>query len=689
MSEADEKTGLFGRLRRVLVGPPRDLRDRSLFHRISLVPLLAWIGLGADGLSSSAYGPEEAFRMVGEHHAYLAVGLAVMTATTVFIIAAAYSHIIEHFPQGGGGYVVATALLGPRVGVLSGCALLVDYVLTIAVSIASAGAALFSFVDPGWHGMKVPVDVAMIVTLVVLNLRGVRESVLALAPIFIVFAVTHFITIVGGVAAKLPELGTTVQNVSSGFHGGLSTLGLGGMILLFLHAYSMGGGTYTGIEATSNGMPILREPRVQTGKRTMLYMAISLAFTAGGLLVLYLLWHVPPYTEGKTTNAVLLQRMTAGIPGGQAFTLLTMLAAGALLIVGAQAGFVDGPRVLANMAVDSWMPHRFSQLSERLTTQNGILMMGVASLAVLLYAHGNVHQLVVLYSINVFMTFSLSMFGMLRRAVQLPRAAKGRVGHLLLFAVGFALCATILVITTVEKFHEGGWLTLVITGGLVMFCFWIRSHYQTVVAKLRELYAQLEKLPEYAKGTAGALDPKQATAAILVGGYGGLGIHTLMNIFRAFPGHFKNVIFLSVGVVDSGEFKGEQSVELLRARTEETLQKYAALANGLGMPAAWRYAVGPDVVEEAEKLCLGIAHDFPRVTFFAGKVIFQRESWYQPLLHNETGLALQKRLHWAGHVMVVLPAFQGRIPACKARLRILPVGLRGRLSVTCIRRGIL
>jgi len=656
MNQTEEKTGLFGRLRRVLVGPPRDLRDRSLFHRISLVPLLAWIGLGADGLSSSAYGPEEAFRMVGEHHAYLAVGLAVMTATTVFIIAAAYSHIIEHFPQGGGGYVVATSLLGPRVGVLSGCALLVDYVLTIAVSIASAGAALFSFVDPAWHGLKVPVDVAMIVALVVLNLRGVRESVLTLAPIFIVFAITHLITIVGGMAAKLPEFGTTVQSVSSGFGGGVSALGLGGMTLLFLHAYSMGGGTYTGLEAVSNGLPILREPRVHTGKRTMLYMAISLAFTAGGLLLLYLLWHVPPYTEGKTTNAVLLQRMTAGIPGGQAFTLLTMLAAGALLIVGAQAGFVDGPRVLANMAVDSWMPHRFSQLSERLTTQNGILMMGVASLAVLLYAHGNVHQLVVLYSINVFMTFSLSMFGMLRRAVQLPRAAKGRLGHFLLFAVGFALCATILVITTVEKFHEGGWLTLVMTGGLVAFCFWIRRHYQMVIAKLRELYAQLEKLPEYAKGSAGALDPKQATAAILVGGYGGLGIHTLMNIFRAFPGHFKNVVFLSVGVVDSGEFKGEQSVELLRRRTEETLQKYVELANGLGMPAAWRYAVGTDVVEEAEKLCLGIAHEFPRVTFFAGKVIFKRESWYQPLLHNETGLALQKRLHWAGHVMVVLPA---------------------------------
>jgi amino acid transporter len=655
MNQLDEQPELASRLRRILFGPPRDLQDRSLFHRMSLIPILAWIGLGADGLSSSAYGPEEAFRALGGH-SYLAIALAGLMAFTVFIIAAGYSRIIEHFPQGGGGYVVATSLLGSRAGVVSGCALLVDYVLTISVSIASAGAAIFSFVDPAWHFLKVPLDIIVIIALVVLNIRGVRESVLTLAPIFILFAITHLITIVGGIAVKLPEIGSDMSALGTDFRGGLSALGLGGMVLLFLHAYSLGGGTYTGIEAVSNGLPILREPKVQTGKRTMLYMAISLAFTAGGLLLLYLLWHIPPVTEGKTTNAVLLQQMTANIPGGQAFTLLTMLSAAALLVVGAQAGFVDGPRVLANMAVDSWMPHRFSQLSERLTTQNGIFMMGVASIAILLWAHGSVHSLVILYSINVFLTFSLSMFGMLRHSMQKHGSWRRRLGPVTLFSIAFLLCATILIITTREKFTEGGWLTLVITGGLVLFCFALRRHYQTVIQKLRELYSQLEKLPDYAKSTAGELDPDEPTAAILVGGYSGLGIHTLMNIFRAFPGHYKNVVFMSVGVLDSGEFKGENSVEALRARTEQTLQKYVDLARRLGIPSAWRYAVGTDVVEEAEKLCLSIATEFPRITFFAGKIIFKRESWYQPILHNETALALQKRLHWAGHVLVVMPA---------------------------------
>ena len=642
------------RLRQVLIGPPRDLHDRSLFHRLSLIPLLAWVGLGADGLSSSSYGPDEAFRTLGQHTS-LAVGLAVVTAATVFIIAAAYSRIIEHFPHGGGGYIVATHLLGPRLGVVSGCALLVDYVLTITVSIAAAGAAVFSFVGPEWQGLKVPLDFAAIVVLIILNIRGVRESVLALAPIFAVFAITHLVVIVGGICGHLPQVGETAHRVSADFHNGLAELGLGGMLLLFLHAYSLGAGTYTGLEAVSNGMTILREPRIHSGKRTMLYMAVSLAFTAGSLLLLYLLWDIRP-VENETMNAVLLKRMMQGWTGGAIFAFITIFSEGALLVVGAQAGFVDGPRVVANMAIDSWFPRHFATLSERLTNQNGILLMGGASLALLLYTHGNVRALVVLYSINVFVTFSLSMFGMLHHAIREEPRQRKRHRHIALFAVGFVVCVTILIVTTREKFREGAWLTLVITGSLVILCFVIKRHYRVVMQKLQELYAQLEKLDVHAKGTAGPIRQNEPTAAILVGGYGGLGIHTLMNAFRVFPGFYKNVVFLGVGVVDSGEFKGERAIDALRARTEETLQKYVKLAHGLGIPATYRLAIGTDVVEEAEKLCLAVAKEFPRVTFFAGKIIFQRETWYQALLHNETALTLQKRLHWNGYTTVILPA---------------------------------
>jgi amino acid transporter len=148
-----EPAGLGRRVKHLVFGKPRDLADTGLFHRLSLIPFLAWVGLGADGLSSSSYGPEEAYRALGEH-TFLALGLAALMVTTVLLISAAYSRIIEQFPSGGGGYVVATKLLGARAGVISGCALLVDYALTITTSIAAAGDALFSLAPVAWQPAK-------------------------------------------------------------------------------------------------------------------------------------------------------------------------------------------------------------------------------------------------------------------------------------------------------------------------------------------------------------------------------------------------------------------------------------------------------------------------------------------------------------------------------------------------------
>jgi hypothetical protein len=424
---------------------------------------------------------------------------------------------------------------------------------------------------------------------------------------------------------------------------------------VFLHAYSLGGGTYTGIEAVSNGLPVMREPRVETGKRTMVYMASSLAITVFGLLLCYMLWKVG-HVQGKTMNAVLVERVVSGLPLGGVFVVLTLLSEGMLLVVAAQTGFLGGPRVLAAMALDSWVPHRFSALSERLTAHNGILLMSGASLAALLYTRGNIHHLVVMYSINVFLTFSLSMLAMSRASIRGRRRRVHWKRRTLLFVVGFLLCGTILVITTREKFHQGGWITLAVTGSTVALCFAIRTHYRRVIVALSKLYAELENVTHGTHRTPSPLDPGKATAAVLVGSYGGLGIHTALNIFRAFPGHYHNLVFISVGVIDSGAFKGENAVELLRLQTEEALRRYVELAHSLGVAATYRYAIGTDAVEEAEKLCLAVTKEFRRTTFFAGKVIFERERWYQRLLHNETAFAIQKRLQWAGQTMVILPA---------------------------------
>jgi amino acid transporter len=643
------------RLRRALFGRPRDLGDRRLFHRLALVPFLAWVGLGADGLSSSAYGPEEAFKALGEQR-FLAIGLALLMATTVLLISAAYRRIIEEFPGGGGGYLVASKLLGPSAGVVSGSALLVDYVLTITTSLAAAGDALFSFLPPPWAGAKLPVEVVLTIGLTTLNIRGVRESVLALLPVFLLFLVTHALVIGGGLLLHAADLPATVGHVREGYRQGLSTVGAGGLLLLFIRAYSLGGGTYTGIEAVSNGVPVMREPKVATAKRTMIYMAASLAFTASGLLLCYLLFRIEP-APGRTMNAGLVQALVAGRPFGSTFLVLTLFSEAALLVVAAQAGFLDGPRVLANMAVDSWVPHGLSALSERLTTRNGIVLMGAAALAALLYTRGDVGHLIVMYSINVFLTFSLSMAAMLRFWMRQRRRRAEWGSRTALFGIALALCVTILVITVVEKFRAGGWLTVVVTSLVIALCFRVRAHYRLSTARSDALYRELGDLAEVTRSAAEprALDPSLPTAALLVASYGGLGIHTLLGIFRAFPGHYRQVVFISVGVVDSGEFKGEDALEELRRRTQETLDRYVALAAKLGVAAAGGMTLGTDVVETVEGLCRDVSREFPKATFFSGRLIFQRERWYQRLLHNETALAIQKRLQWAGRTMVLMP----------------------------------
>jgi amino acid transporter len=654
-----------GRLRRLLVGGPKDIHDPHVFHHISLIAFLAWVGLGADGLSSSAYGPDESFRALGQHH-YLAVMLAAATAVTVLVISVAYSQIIKRFPFGGGGYVVATKLLGSRWGVVSGSALLVDYVLTISTSIASGADQMFSVLPVAWHPWKLAVEATVIGILVVMNLRGVKESVTVLAPIFLFFLLTHVIWLVGGIGSHLGEIPAVAHEVRSGFSAGLATVGLAGMFSIFLRAYSMGAGTYTGIEAVSNGLQIMREPKVHTAQRTMVYMSVSLAVTAGGILLLYMLFRVSP-VEGQTMNAIGIKAFAGGwrpwgLPAGAVYVFLTLAAEAALLFVAAQAGFIDGPRVMSNMAVDSWLPHRFAQISDRLTMQNGVVLMGAASVATLLYTRGDITALVTMYSINVFVTFSLSQLAMLRywwNHRDQPGFKRGATIH----GVALAMCLAILTGSVYEKFGEGGWVTLVVTSAVVALCLAIRSHYRTVQGNLKRLNEIMSTLPSQQPAEPRPLDPKAPTAVLLVGSYSGLGIHQLLSVQRLFPGHYRNFVFLSIGVIDSASMKGQEEVDAVERQTRAGLEKYVALAQRLGLAAAYRMAVGTEAVAEGQKLCLAVGREFPRALFFAGKLVFEREHWYQRVLHNETAYQLQRRLQFAGLNAMVLPVRVLEAPA--------------------------
>jgi len=284
----------------------------------------------------------------------------------------------------------------------------------------------------------------------------------------------------------VPEVGRLTSDLSG-------QLGWTGVAALLLLAYSQGGGTYTGLEAVSNNVNVLAEPRVHTGKVTMLYMALSLAFTAGGIILLYLLWGASP-VEGQTLNAVAFGAIIesfgweTGVAHG-ALVVVLALEAG-LLFVAANTGFLGGPAVLANMAGDSWVPHQFRYLSSRLVTENGILVMGVASLVILLWTGGNVATLVVLYSVSVFLTFAVSLFGLcLYWAGSGRRAGSNWFGRLALSAAGFIVCVTILSVLLADKFMDGGWLAILIVGAIIAVCVRIRNHYDETKAQLKKIDA--------------------------------------------------------------------------------------------------------------------------------------------------------------------------------------------------------
>ncbi len=647
-------------LRELLLGKPKNPLDPRVFHQISLIAFLAWVGLGADGLSSSAYGPEEAYLALSQHF-FLALPLAIMTAVTVFVISASYSQIIELFPTGGGGYLVATKLLGAKAGLVSGSALVVDYMLTITISVASGADALFSFLPASVYGAKLFTEIVIVLGLIFLNLRGTKESVQFLLPIFLLFVLTHIVAISLGVGIKIGDLPLVLSRSAQGTLGDVRNIGLWATLAILLHAYSLGGGTYTGIEAVSNGLQILREPRVETGKRTMLYMAVSLAFTASGILLLYLL-HRVTFEPGKTLNATLFGSVFSAFFGTDAtitvpLVVVTLISEAALLLVAAQTGFIDGPRVLSNMALDSWAPHRFSLLSDHLVTRDGIWFMGLASLSFLLYSRGDVKLLVIMYSINVFLTFTLSQLGMCKHWWGVRKTQPVWRRKLCVNGVGLLLTSTILMITVSIKFTEGGWVTLLVTLCFISVCTIVRAHYERVRAALKSLDDTLLTIPfqPNLKEPVPAKDPSAPTAAIIVRDFDGIGVHALLTIPRLFPNHFKNVIFISVAVIDSGRFKGQVEIENLKKAKEEDLKSFVEFANCLGWYAEYRYRLGVDVIAELEDLCAGVKKDFPKSIFFSGKLVFQEENALSRFLHNHTPATLQQRLQFSGMDMMILP----------------------------------
>ncbi|HMK22462.1 MAG TPA: hypothetical protein VK466_09025, partial [Terriglobales bacterium] len=528
---------------------------------------------------------------------------------------------------------------------------------TISISIASGVDAFFSLLPLTWQPYKLATEVVIIVVLVMLNLRGMKEVIAVLLPIFLGFVLTHAFLIVYGVLAQataLPGLIPEVGRVTSDLTGQLGWVGFAALLLL---AYSQGGGTYTGLEAVSNNVNVLAEPRVHTGKVTMLYMALSLAFTAGGIILLYLLWGAKP-TEGQTLNAVAFGAIIGSFgweTGVAQSALIVVLALEAgLLFVAANTGFLGGPAVLANMAADSWVPHQFRYLSTRLVTENGVLVMGVASLVILLWTGGSVATLVVLYSVSVFLTFAVSLFGLCLYWGE-RRHGSNWAGRLALSAAGFVVCTTILIVLLSEKFRDGGWLAILIIGASFAACMKIRRHDDETKVLLRKIDADFSGIDFGSVANPPRPDPIKPTAVFLVGSSRGGGLHALLWVQRMFPDHFKNFIFVNARTVDSQSFGGREDLAAMKVDANASLSYFVNFCNSKGWAAKSYLSFGTDPIDEFTRLAERVLTEFPNAVFFTSKLIFGRENWMTRLLHNQAAMALQRRFHLRSMQMVILP----------------------------------
>jgi amino acid transporter len=640
----------------------KDPMNWETWRHAALIAVLAWAGVGADSLSSANYGPEEAYKALHvSGHEPLVLWLALITALTVVVISMAYVQIIRLFPNGGGGYKAATRLVHPYAGLLSGSALVVDYSLTIAISVAAASDAMFNLVPVEWHQYKPFALAGGLGFLLFLNLRGIRESVTVLAPIFFGFLLTHVILIGFGLFAKSDELVSAVVNAEQHINAVTNEGGTWALIAIIATAYAAGAGTYTGIEALSENAHTLKQPRAETGARAMALIAISLALIAGGIMLLYTVW-LPDLEVGRTLNAVVFEDTLAQLFPNQEIARqialgVAMVFAASLLLVAASSGFLGGPAVLAWMAIDKWAPHSFAHLSNKLVAQNGVLTMGIAAGLLLFFTGGQVHSLVVLYSINVFLTFSLSLTGLVRYNLSSRKTRKfGEWFRSLSIAViALIVAVSILLTLFVAKFSQGAWAAVVVALMLAACGWWVRDHYRRFDASMDKTFDEL-----LMRDPATAIDiPKGARmkrpVGIVTGPHGGAGLHALMHAQRLFRGQFDSVVIISAGEVDAEAYGGHEALERLKHQVGDRCARIVAWSRDHGLPAKVYTGFSTDAVETLEELCLKVRADYPNIVFVATRPMTRPHGWASTLLHGGTALSLQRRLHGHDAPLIVLP----------------------------------
>jgi amino acid transporter len=457
-------------LKDFLIGPPlptRELRDKKLNK------IRALAAFSPDALSSIAYANQEIYlglAVAGAAGLALAwpIGLAITGVLTLAAIS--YYQTIHAYPSGGGSYIVARSNLGTLPGLIAASALLIDYLLTAAVSLTSGVDAIASAFPSLWP-YRISIALVILALITVANLRGLKETgTLMSIPVYL-FLFTYFPMLVYGLIRLMIDGPSAPVNIQPSMaNQGITTF-------LILHAFATGCTALTGIEAISNGVPAFKSPETRNAGKTLIIMAVLMGILFLGSIGLTQFLGIVAGPQ-ETILSALASRLLGRGPIYILIQITTML----ILAVAANTSFADFPRVSAILARDGFLPRQFTSLGDRLVFQNGIVSLAVATGVLIFIFHGDSHMLIPLFAVGAFLAFTLSQAGMVLHWWR--ERGRGWIFKLIANGIGAIATFTTLIIVGYSKFMEGAWITALVIPVIVMGFYKIRSHYQDVGREL-------------------------------------------------------------------------------------------------------------------------------------------------------------------------------------------------------------
>ncbi len=636
--------------KRLLLGRPvrSGSRGQTFLPKRVALPVFA-----SDALSSMAYAPDEILLMLA------VAGLAATTVSpwvglgvvvVLLVVVASYRQNVRAYPSGGGDYEVATTNLGPTAGVGAASALLLDYVLTVAVSLSSA-AQFAATVVPALHGREALFAVGLVVFLTILNLRGVRESARAFAVLVYLFmALMGALAVTGAIrhlAGTLPQAESAQYDVvpAAGYEQGL--VGIAGAFLV-ARAFASGAVALTGVEAISTGVPAFRKPRSRNAATTLAMLGVISAVTLMTVLLLagatgvrfvedpasQLSLDGGPVPAGYEQHPVLGQLAETVFAGFVPAAVAVVVVTFAILLIAANTAFTGFPMLGSILAKDGYLPRQLHTRGDRLAFSNGIVTLAVAAIVLILAFDASVTALIQLYIVGVFVAFTMSQLGMLRhwtrelRTEPDPRERARMKRSRVINGVGFVMTAAVLLIVLVTKFTHGAWITLVAMAVLFVLMQSIRKHYRRVSEELA------------------LVDPAEARALPSR-------VHAIVLVSKI---HKPAMRALAYARVSRPSVLEAITVGVDPEETEELMRQWEEL----DLPVPLRVLDSPyrEITRPVLKYVRSVRRESPRDVVVVYLPEYVVGHWWEQLLHNQSALRLKSRLLFTPGVVVASVPWQ-------------------------------